>query len=423
MPFRSALSGVNAASQELRIIGNNVSNAGTTGFKQSRANFVDVYAASSSGGGTANSIGAGARLASVDQIFTQGNVGFTDSKLDLAINGSGFFVMDDNGTKLYTRAGQFQSDREGFIVNSADQKLTVNLADENGAITGAAGPLKLDTSAIAPKATTLVEIGVNLDSRELPPTTELFDPQRPSSFTHSTSLTIYDSLGAPQLASMYYVKTEVPNEWELHTFVNGQHLRGPANPETGEYTGDKITFDGVGALKKINGLDVPPGRLDFSAVDTGTGSNPITMSLDLLGDIPVTQFGGNFTVNAIKQDGYATGRLAGIDISDTGIVQARFTNGKSKTLGQVALANFANPNGLRQGGDSTWVESFDSGPALIGTPGSGSLGLIQAGALEDSNVHLTGELVNMITAQRNFQANAQVISTADTITQTIINIR
>jgi len=422
MPFRSALSGINAAAQELRIISNNVANASTTGFKQSRANFADVYAASSSGG-TANSIGAGVRLASVDQLFTQGNVGFTDSKLDMAINGKGFFILEDNGSRVYSRSGQFQADRDGFIVNSNDQKMIVNVADDNGAITGAAGPLRLDSSNIPPSATNLVEVAVNLDSSETSPTTYPFDPDRPSSFTHSTSLTIYDSLGTPALASMYYVKTAMPNEWELHTFINGQHLRGPADPATGLFTPDKIKFDGAGSLSQINGVAVPPGKIKFPAINTGTGADPLQFTMDLQGAVPVTQFGGAFTVNGIKQNGYTSGRLTGIDIDDTGIVRARFTNGQNRTLGQVTLANFSNPNGLRQLGDSNWAESFDSGPSLIGSPGSGSLGLIQSGALEGSNVDLTGQLVNMITAQRNFQANAQVISTADAVTQTVINIR
>ena len=422
MPFRSALSGINAAAQELRIIGNNVSNASTTGFKQSRANFADVYAASSSGG-TANSIGAGVRLASVDQLFTQGNIGFTDSKLDMAINGQGFFILEDNGNRVYSRSGQFQADRDGFIVNSNDQKMIVNTADKDGTITGAAGPLRLDSSNIPPSATSLVEVAVNLDSGEVPPNTYPFDPERPSSFTHSTSLTVYDSLGTPHLESMYYVKTANPNEWELHTFIDGQHLRGPADPATGLYSPDKITFDGAGALAQINGVAVPPGKIEYPAIDTGSGADPLQLSMDLQGAIPVTQFGGPFTVNGIKQNGFTSGRLTGIDIDDTGIVRARFTNGQNRTLGQVTLSNFSNPNGLRQLGDSNWAESFDSGPALIGTPGSGSLGLIQSGALEGSNVDLTGQLVNMITAQRNFQANAQVISTADAVTQTVINIR
>lgn len=422
MPFRSALSGINAAAQELRIIGNNVANASTTGFKQSRANFADVYAASSSGG-TANSIGAGVRLASVDQLFTQGNIGFTDSKLDMAINGQGFFVLEDNGNRVYSRSGQFQADRDGFIVNSNDQRMIANIADENGGITGAAGPIRLDSSNIPPKSTSMVEVAVNLDSSAVPPTTVPFDPERPSSFTHSTSLTTYDSLGTPHLQSIYYLKTNVPNQWEMHTFIDGKHLKGNPDPATGLYTPDIINFDGAGALAKINGVNVPPGKITYPGIDTGSGADPMMITIDLQGAIPITQFGGDFTVNAIKQNGYTSGRLTGIDIDDTGVIRARFTNGQNRTLGQVVLSNFSNPNGLRQMGDSNWAESFDSGPALVGTPGSGSLGLIQSGALENSNVDLTGQLVNMITAQRNFQANSQVISTADTVTQTIINIR
>lgn len=422
MPFRSALSGINAASQELRIIGNNVSNASTTGFKQSRANFADVYAASSSGG-TANSIGAGVRLASVDQLFTQGNIGFTDSKLDMAINGEGFFVLEENGNKVYSRSGQFQADRDGYIVNNSDQRLIVNVADDNGAITGAAGPLRLDSSNIPPSSTNLVEVSVNLDSGQVPPNTLPFDPERPSSFNHSTSLTVYDSLGTAHLQSMYYVKTTNPNEWEQHTFIDGQHLNGPADATTGVYNGNKIKFDGAGSLSHINGIAVPPGKISFPPIDPQSGAEPMEIVVDLQGANPLTQFGGSFTVNSIKQNGYTSGRITGIDIDDTGVVRARFTNGQNRTLGQVTLSNFANPNGLRQTGETNWAESFSSGPPLIGTPGSGSLGLIQSGALEGSNVDLTGQLVNMITAQRNFQANAQVISTADAVTQTVINIR
>lgn len=422
MPFRTALSGINAAAQDLRIIGNNVANASTTGFKQSRANFADVYAASSSGG-TANSIGAGVRLASVDQLFSQGNIEFTDNKLDMAINGQGFFILDDNGTHVYTRSGQFQADNRGYIVNSSGQRMIANLADENGGITGAAGPILLDSSNIPPKSTRHVEVSVNLDSNATAPVTKPFDPERPSSFTHSTSLTTYDSLGTPHLESLYYVKTDIPNQWEMHTFVDGKHLKGEKDPSTGLYTPDILNFDGAGALAKINGIAVPPGKITYPAFDPGTGADPMNLSVELQGAIPITQFGGDFTVNAIKQDGYTSGRLTGIDINDTGIIRARFTNGQNRTLGQVALANFSNPNGLRQMGDSNWAESFDSGPALVGTAGSGSLGLIQSGALEGSNVDLTGQLVNMINAQRNFQANSQVISTADAVTQTIINIR
>ena len=418
MPFRSALSGINASGEELRIIGNNVANASTTGFKKSRAEFADVYAATD--GAASTSVGAGVRLSGVTQQFGQGNIGFTNSKLDLAINGRGFFVMDDNGTRAYTRAGNFQVDRDGFITNPDGKKLVVNGADENGTITGAVGPLQLDRSNITPVATTRVDIGLNLDSTDTPPPTAPFSPDIPSSFNSSTSLTVYDSLGGSHLATMYYVKGEQPGQWDMYTLIDGKDIKGKEAPP---YDPDVISFNGAGQLESINGTPVPPGTIEYPEYDTGTGAEPLTLSMNLLSNSPITQFGSRFNVNELSQNGFTSGRLSGVDIDDTGVVRARYTNGQTRTLGQVALADFSNPQGLRPLGDSAWAESFASGVPLVGTPGSGSLGVLQAGALEGSNVDLTAELVNMITAQRNFQANAQVITTADTVTQTVINIR
>ncbi len=418
MPFRSALSGINAASEELKVIGNNIANASTTGFKQSRAEFSDVYAATE--GGASNSIGAGVRLSAVTQQFGQGNIGFTDNKLDLAINGRGFFIVDENGTRSYTRAGSFQVDREGYVVNNHNQRLIVNNADELGNITGAVGALRLDNSNITPRATNILEVGVNLDSSAEAPATQPFDPEIPNSFTHSTSLTVYDSLGASHLATMYYVKGEQPNQWTTHLFIDGKNAKGALQPP---YTGDVLQFDGAGALASINGTPVPPGIISYQNIQTDTGSDPLNLDINLLSATPITQFGSKFNVNALTQNGFTSGRLSGFDINDLGIIKARYSNGQSKVLGQVSLADFSNPQGLRPLGDTSWAESFSSGAALVGTPGSGSLGVIQSGALEGSNVDLTGQLVEMITAQRNFQANAQVITTADTITQTVINIR
>lgn len=418
MPFRSALSGINAASEDLKVIGNNVANASTSGFKKSRAEFADVYAATQ--GGSSNAIGSGVRLASVNQNFGQGNIEFTDNKMDLAINGRGFFVLDNNGTREYTRAGSFQVDREGFVTNSSNKRLVVNNADEEGNITGDVGALRLDNSNIKPRATSRLDVGVNLDSEQTPPTTQPFDPQVSNSYNHSTSLTVYDSLGNGHLATMYYVKGEEPNTWETHMFVNGKSAKGEMAPP---YTGDTLKFDGSGALASINGQAVPPGMVSYSGIDAGAGGDPLSIDVNLLSATPTTQFGTKFNVNALSQNGFTSGRLSGFDIDDAGMIKARYSNGQSKVLGQVSLADFSNPQGLRPLGDTTWAESFASGAALNGTPGSGSLGSIQSGALEGSNVDLTGELVKMITAQRNFQANAQVITTADTVTQTIINIR
>jgi len=405
MPFRTALSGLNASSAELRIIGNNVANASTTGFKQSRAEFADIFATSNLGA-TANAIGTGVRVSSVSQQFTQGNVEFTDNNLDLALNGQGFFMMNDNGVNLYTRAGQFGVDRDGYVVNNQQQQLTIFQADLNGNITGATGPLQLDRSDIAPQASTRIGMGANLDASLSPPTLAPLDPADASSYNNSTSLTIYDSLGSPHLATMYFVKSATPNQWDAHLYVDG-------NPQGGANT---IEFTDTGAIDTTNF----PSSYTIGGINPGTGAATMSVDLDFA---DTTQYGSPFNVSQLSQDGFATGRLSGIDISETGVITSRFTNGQSRTLGQVAVATFNNSQGLRQLGDTSWAETFDSGAPLVGAPGAGVAGLIQSGALEGSNVDLTEQLVGMITAQRNFQANAQVITTADTITQTIINIR
>ncbi len=401
MPFRTALSGLNASSAELRVIGNNVSNASTTGFKESRAEFADIFATSNLGV-TANAIGTGVRVSSVSQQFTQGNIGFTDNNLDLAISGQGFFVMNDNGVNNYTRAGALGVDRDGYVVNNAQQQLTIFQADSSGNITGATGPLRLDRADIAPAATTTVDVQANLDASAVAPTAA-FSPSDASSYNNSTSLTVFDSLGSPHLNTMYFRKA-TDNEWDVFQFVDGVQVNAAA--------GDRITFDNSGAITAGT-----PTTMTFTP--TG-GAAAMTVNVDFNS---TSQYGSPFSVNSLSQDGFATGRLSGVDISDTGVITSRFTNGQSRTLGQIAVATFNNNQGLRQLGDTSWAETFDSGAPLIGAPGNGSAGLIESGALEGSNVDLTAELVGMITAQRNFQANAQVISTADTITQTIINIR
>ncbi len=417
MPFRSALSGLNASSSELRVIGNNVANANTTGFKKSRTEFADIYAVSNLGV-SSNAIGNGVRVANVSQQFTQGNTEFTDNNLDLAINGRGFFVLSDSGSFSYTRAGEFKVDRDGYIVNNQSFRLQGYQVDSLGNITASTGDLRLDNSNIAPAATTTIEVGLNLDATETQPIVA-FDPTDPTSYSSTTSLTAYDSLGSAHQVSMYYVKTANPNEWDTYVFVDGNDVYGTAPL----YTSDVLLFDGVGQLSQVNGVAVPPGSVTYPAYDPLNGANVMNLTLDYTAGSPTTQYGSTFGVNALTQDGYSTGRLNGVDIDETGIVQARYTNGQSRTLGQVVLSDFANAQGLRAAGDTSWLETFSSGNPLIGAAGSSSLGLINSGALEGSNVDLTEQLVNMITSQRNFQANSQVISTADAITQTIINIR
>lgn len=425
MPFRIALSGINAAAADLKVISNNIANASTTGFKKSRAEFGDVYATSNLGV-SQNAIGSGVRVSSVAQQFSQGNIGFTNNNLDLAVNGQGFFILNDGGVPAYTRAGAFQVDRDGYITNSENQRLTAYQADTSGNITGSRGDLQLSTSDIAPRATTAVDIAANLNANATPfapyPAAPIFNRTDPTSYNNSTALTVYDSLGNPVLGTMYYRKTSTPNQWETHLWItNGAGTPIEVIP-AGNVAGQpaQLNFSNTGSITSVT-----PALGGTLTVDYGT-VNPLTGAANMSFDIAyakTSQYGSPFSVNALTQDGYATGRLSGIDISDTGIVQSRYTNGQSRALGQVALANFSNPQGLRQLGATAWAETFDSGAALVGQPGTGSLGLTQSGALEGSNVDLTEQLVQMITSQRNFQANAQVITTADAVTQTIINIR
>jgi flagellar hook protein FlgE len=400
MPFAVALSGLNAASSDLSVTANNIANANTTGFKASRAEFSDVFAVG------AQNIGNGVAMSSVTQEFSQGGVDFTDRGLDLAISGEGFFTVSERGVISYTRAGSFGVDRDGYVVNAQNQRLQIFPLASNGSFnTGTLSDLRLATADSPPQATSNMEFGINLPASASVPPVPVFDPTNASSYNHSTAVTIYDSLGASHTATAYFVKTATPNQWEARFYVDGTAVGG-ANP---------LTYSNLGVLTAPVG-----GAVTLPSYTPTNGSAPITLTADLLNS---TQYGSQFGVNTLNQDGFASGRLSSIDVDSNGVIFARFTNGRSVPLGQTALSNFANTQGLRQLGDTSWAESFVSGDAVRGSPGTGSFGLIQSGALESSNVDLTEQLVNMITAQRNFQANAQMISTADQVTQTIINIR
>lgn len=406
MSFRIALSGLNAASADLNVTANNIANTATTGFKGSRAEFAELFAVSNTGVASTQS-GQGVKVSNISQQFAQGNIDFTDSSLDLAISGQGFFILNDGGALAYTRAGAFEADREGYIVNSEGKRLQVYQPVPGGGFnTGALTDLQLVTSESPPSPTTLVDIVANLPANASPPVNGTFDPADATSYNNATSLSLYDSLGAAHTGTLYFTKTATPNQWTAQLYVDGTAV---GTPQTLEYSNTGVLVTPAGN-----------GQLTFPSYTPATGAAPMNLSLDVS---RTTQYGNAFGVNSLTQDGYTTGRLIGMDIGSTGVVQARFTNGRSLTLGQVALANFANPQGLQQLGDTNWAETFDSGQSLRGQAGASGFGMLQSGALEASNVDITEQLVNMITAQRNFQANAQVISTADQITQTIINMR
>jgi flagellar hook protein FlgE len=436
MGFQQGLSGLNIAAKNLDVIGNNVSNANTVGYKQSQAQFADVYTTAQVG--STATIGIGAKVSTVAQQFGQGNVSITSNPLDMAISGKGFYQMNHQGAMLYSRNGQFQLDKNGFIVNAQGHMLNGYQVDPASGLVseGSTGPIQLPTKGITPSATSSSDIGLNLDSRETPPAVAVFNPSDPASFNRSTALTIFDTLGNEHVLNMYFQKAPTPvNTWNTYVTVDNQ----PANPGAGAApaaegaapgtpgapTGTLIgslTFSSTGALASTNPATTPMGVLGIPGgiVFANGSSTPQPMTMDFNSS---TQFGAQFGVTTLNQNGYTSGQLSGFSTSADGTIIGRYNNGQSKALGQVVLANFSNEQGLQAMGNNEWGVSATSGAPLVGRPGTASLGILQSGAIEDSNVDLTAELVNMIMAQRVYQANAQTIKAQDTIMQTITNIR
>ena len=420
MAFQQGLSGLNAASAGLDVIGNNIANSNTVGFKSSQAQFADVYANSLLGGG--NAVGLGTQVSTVAQQFSQGNVSSSSNPLDVAINGNGFFRMSDNGAVTFTRNGQFQLDKSGFIVNAQGLALTGYPVDANGLIVPSSPTeLQIPTGDISPRATATMDATLNLDARLAQPVTAVFDPADPSSYNNSTSLTLFDTLGNPHLLSMYFVKTATPNQWDSYATVDGT---AAANVDLGGGAGvpTQLDFSTGGILTTAMPITA---TIDLAAIATALGqvngaTTPQTFTMDFRG---TSQFGSNFGVSSLSQNGYTSGRLAGLAVSQDGVIQGRYSNGQSRSIGQIVLASFNNPQGLKPLGNNQWAEAADSGPAAVGAPNTGSLGVLQSSSVEDSNVDLTAELVNMITMQRAYQANAQTIKTQDSLMQTLVNLR
>jgi flagellar hook protein FlgE len=406
MAFSTALSGIQAASSDLNIIGNNIANASTNGFKYARAEFADVYSASLSSTGTA--IGQGVTLQSAAQQFAQGNISFTDNALDLAISGEGFFQLDSNGSPVYSRAGGFKLDSSGSVVNNDGFALMARQADSSGAFTGSIAPLQLSTGYVNANPTTLLQAGVNFDSREAETDSSwaiVGGLPDVAGYNSSTTATVYDSLGNDHTVSMSFSKLNPatnPNEWNVRTLIDGALVDTTA-----------ATFNNDGSFNS-------PAVIPVTWNPGGGAAAGQTFDIDLSS---CTQYGSNFSVNSLSQDGYTAGQLLGIDVDSEGVVFARYSNGQSQAMAQIVLAKFANVQGLKPVGDTTWVETFSSGAPVVSDPGTSGLGLVQSNALEESNVDLTAQLVRMIVAQRNFQANAQTIQAEDAVTQTIINLR
>ncbi|TWI53565.1 flagellar hook protein FlgE [Pseudomonas duriflava] len=427
MTFNTGLSGLKAASTHLNVTGNNIANAGSTGFKASRAEFADLYA---------GTIGSGVQTANISQQFTQGNITKTGNSLDLAINGQGFFKVSNSGAEIYTRNGTFSSDKNGNVVDNSGYKLQGYQADVDGTLMkGEVTDLVVDTTPQLPKATSKIEQILTLNSTATVPTAATFNPADASTYNWSTSVSVFDSQGNEHTMMQYFAKTDT-NQWNMYVTMDG---RNPADPTLTTPYSAEVDFDAYGKLTGITSSDfsvdannvltlanwVPATITNSTTSPVTWGSNGAAANADgvTLNISKITQTNNTSAVTSIRQDGYTTGQLSGLSTDSSGTIFATYTNGQSKNVGQVILTTFANPQGLTPIGGSNWIQSSSSGEPVPGEPGTGILGTLEAGSLEDSNVDLTAQLVDLIVAQRNYQANAKTIETESTIAQTIIQIR
>ncbi len=512
MSFQQGLSGLNGAAKSLDVIGNNIANASTVGFKGSTTQFADVYANALNGAGGTQA-GIGVKVAAIAQQFNQGNIETSGNPLDIAINGAGFFRIEQAGVVQYSRNGQFSLDKSGYVVNAQGAKLTGYGLGPNGQLAaGAPVPIQIDTSDQPPKVTSTIWAEIQLDSRSQPPANKPFNPDDPTTYNKQSPVAVYDTLGNQHTMSLYYVKTG-PNAWDVYSSMGGTELgaldvakvtltdegvigardawlnAAPADKadSIGEYAtsaagavltaaiaayteagGDPMSQDDQDAIAAaaeaaaaipgatpeqvdaaiLKALKVPNakvgslnfdsnGALNMASTGTEPGFNgkfslglPVVPSTGADLNIPVTldfakstQYGNATSEKRLDQDGYKPGALQRFTTGADGVILGQYSNGQTKALGQVILANFTNPNGLEPLGNNAWAESAQSGTPLIGTAGTGGMGVLQAGSVEASSVDLTAELVNMITAQRVYQANAQTIKTQDSVLQTLVNLR
>lgn len=499
MGYQQGLSGLSAASSDLDVIGNNIANADTVGFKSGTAVFADMYA-NSVATAVNNQVGIGTQLAEVQQQFSQGTLNTTNQALDVAINGNGFFQMSNNGSLTYSRNGVFQLNNAGQIVNAQGLQLMGYAANSSGVINSAQTvPLTVPTTNIAPQITSTVAAQLNLNAQDalmlstpnvdmtaagaltnggaaittasagtnndtytvnftsptsytvtdstagttsaaqtytagtaitlgngqtvtlagtaaagdavtVTPNPTTFSQNSSSTYNYSTSFQAYDSLGGSQTVNMYFAKT-ASGAWDVYAGVSGgtASLVGTAQ------------FSNTGALTGVTSVTstTTPNTLQFSIPNTDGSGSPQTLSVDLSG---TTQYGSTDGVNNLTQNGYAAGQLTSFTVGTNGVLTGNYSNGQTASLGQVVLANFNDPNGLVDLGNNEYGQTAQSGVAQISTPGSTNHGTLQGGAVEESNVDLTNELVNLITAQRNYQANAQTIKTQQTVDQTLINL-
>lgn len=436
MSFGIALSGIAAAQKDLNTTANNIANVATTGFKESRAEFANVYASSIFSSGKTK-VGDGVATAQVAQQFHQGALQFTNNSLDLAITGDGFYAMTPDLASrdmTFTRAGAFKLNKDNFIVDSQGNFLQGFQTDPStGATTSVSltttQPIQIPDSAGAPRSTNNVFLSMNLDSRLTTPTIATFSPTDIASYSSSTSTTIYDSLGEAHVLGVFFIKEDpavAANAWNVRYTIDGVDLNTMTPPPAAQ----QLIFTPDGQPNPTPFAPQPfvggPAGAGISAILTNGAEFPATMTVnmrDSAGTRNPTQYASKFEVSSLEQDGATVGRLTGIDINSGGKIVASYSNGDSSFLGQIAIARFGNVQGLREVGNTAWKKSLDSGEPLAGEANTGTFGSINSSSLEASNVNLTNELVDLITAQRNFQANSRALEVNSTLQQTVLQIR
>ena len=417
MSFGIALSGLDAAQSDLNVTANNIANSATTGFKSSSSAFAELFAVSPQGVSNTQ-IGNGVQLQAVEQRYSQGDIQTTGNSLDMALSGNGFFTVSSNGAEEFTRAGSFQTNANGEVVNVAGQNLQVYPPTASGFNTTQRVNLVIPTGNSAPSATTTAGLTFNLPAGSTAPTATPFDPANANSYNQSTSMTLYDSLGAAHTATMYFVSTG-GSGWDSYEYIDGTAVNptvaGALKPVT-------LTFSNSGALTGTT--DVAGGTNDaavsFGTYTPTTGAAAMNVTYNLAS---ATQYGNAFGVTSVTQNGFTTGQLSGISVSSSGVVQANYTNGQSTSLGQVAVANFPDQQGLQQVANTNWVQTFASGQPVYGQAGGAGFGNIESGALEQSNVDLAQQFVDLIAHQRAFEANSKTITTADEMLQSLEQIK
>ena len=420
MSFQTGLSGLSASSQSLDVIGNNIANANTVGMKSSRGEFSDLVASAIGAGGNSSTAGIGTAVATISQNFSQGNINITGNSLDVAINGGGFYQLTKtDGTIAYTRDGQFKLDKDGNIITNTGAAVMGYPTDVTGATTSqTTQKLSIPTTApIAAKQTGTITAEFNLDARAPIATAGTLATQ------YGTSLTTFDSQGVATPVSLYFVKS-AQDTWDAFDSVAGAQAAVTAVAAGGAPTGQVLTmnFNTNGSLT----APVLPQPITLSSPNLLIGAAAGTPG-KFLATIDVskaTQYGVNFAITNLSQDGYTSGEFTGLSIDAKGVITTRYSNGQTqKGGGMIALADFRNVQGLSPIGSGEYQETYKSGPVVMGNPTIGRYGELRSGAVEESNVDLTAELVNMMTAQRNYQANAQTIKTQDQIMSTLVNLR